>query len=169
MKMLLGVFFVPFSLSAQERVSQVAVGPYDNQLRVVAAFIETSEETFKMDSMIIDFTKIKNNQELPESVFVDLTSTVRTLGNGEKKQKILQLRWKKSGSLEIKCEGKWVKKESEPAADKIIEAVKSVIQNVPLNTKPATQTTLPEAVEQKIISVFGALKPETLPCLRVNN
>src|SRR5687768_11615292 len=127
--LLLCLCFVPVSIFSQERISTVSVGPYNDQFRIVIAFVEPSAESYKMQSMIIDMDPIKNSQEQPASVFVDLTSTVRTLSSGEKKQRILQLRWKKKGGLELKCEGKWVKKESGSATDTIIEAVKSVIEN----------------------------------------
>lgn len=168
-KVLLCLCFVPVSLFAQERITKVAVGPHNDQFRIVVAFIEASEEKFKMQSMIIDMAPIKNNQEQPSAVFVDLTTTVRTLSSGEKKQNILQLRWKKSGELELKCEGKWVKKESNSGTDKIIEAVKSVIKNVPLNTKPGAETTLPAEVEQKAAAVLDSLNTENQSCLRVLN
>lgn len=104
-KLFVFLCLLPLSVLSQERITKVMSGPYNDGIRIVAAFIEPSGETFKMQSMIIDMESIKSNSEQPASVSVDLTSTVRTLATGAKKQKILQLRWKKSGEIEFRCDG----------------------------------------------------------------
>lgn len=84
--LLLCLCFVPVSIFSQERISTVAVGPYNDQFRIVIAFVEPSAESYKMQSMIIDMDPIKNSQEQPASVYVDLTSTVG-LFRAEKRNK----------------------------------------------------------------------------------
>jgi hypothetical protein len=142
------------------------VGPHDNQIRVVIAFADTLQEGYKLQTMIIDLTPIKSSKEQPSSVEVDLTSTVRSLSTGEKKQKILLLRWKKTGEIELRCDGQWVKQDAGTAIDKFVEATKAVIQSIPLNTKTPTDVTLSQELEQKISSTFNALDTENIPCLR---
>ena len=166
MKLLLCLCLLPAGAFCQERITNVMVGPKDDQTRIVAAFVEPTEETFKMQSMIIDISPIKNNKDQPASVFVDLTSTIRNLSTGEKKQKILQLRWQKTGEVEVKCDGKWKKQTAGAATTKIIEAASALFQIMPLNTKNPTKLDLPENVEQKILSVLDSLTTETFPCLR---
>ena len=160
---------LPLSVLSQERITKVMSGNYNNGIRIVAAFIEPSGKTFKTQSMIIDLDSIKSNSEQPDSVSVDLTSTVRNLTTGEKKQKILQLRWKKSGEIEFRCDGKWVKKDSDTGTEKIIEAVKAIIRVIPLKSKDTTELTLKSDVEQKIIAVLNSLDTEKFTCLRSLN
>jgi hypothetical protein len=156
---------VPASLFGQDMIHQVMVGPNNGQVRIVVAFIEPSEKEYKMQSMIIDL-KPDKKKEQAETFQVDLTSTIRSLSTGEKKQKILILRLEKSDKLQLKCDGKWQKKDADPAIDQIIEAVKTVIQNVPLDSKEKTEVNLSDEVEQKVLSVLNSLDTEELPCLR---
>jgi hypothetical protein len=120
-----------------------------------------------MQSMIIDVNPDKSGQ--PTSFLVDLTSTVRSLSTGEKIQKILLLRWKKPGEIELRCDGKWVKQASGPALDNIVQATKAVIQSVPLGSKTPTEVSLQEDIERKASSILDGLSTETLPCLRSLN
>jgi hypothetical protein len=144
------------------------VGPNNGQVRVVIAIIEPTEESYRMQSMIIDVNSVKNTKEEPSTFQVDLTSTVRSLSTGEKEQRILVLRWKKTGEIELKCDGKWAKQDAGAAINNIVEATKIVIRSVPLDSKKPTEVTLPEEVEKKISSLFSALNTESIPCLRNN-
>lgn len=166
MKLLLCLCLLPASVFCQERITSVMVGPKEDQTRIVAAFVEPTEEALKTQSMIIDMTPIKNNKNQPASVFVDLTSTVRNLSTGEKKQKILQLRWQTIGEVEFKCDGKWKEQTADAATNKIVEAATALFRIIPLNTKKTTELDLPKDVEQKIISVLDSLTTETFSCLR---
>jgi hypothetical protein len=169
-KLLVCLCLLPAAGLGQERIRQVMVGPSNDQFRIVVAFIEPSPESYIMQSMIINLDKIKNKNEQPSSFLLDLTSTVRNLSTGEKKQKILLLQWKKSGAIELKCDGKWVKQDTPAAAiEKIVEATKTVIQSVPLDAKTPTQAKLPPEVEQNVISILNSLQTENLPCLRSLN
>lgn len=169
-KLSLCLLLLPASLFCQERMRQVMIGPGGDgsDFRIAIAFIEPSEETFKMQSLIISTNRVKNKNEQPTSFLVDLTSTVRNVSSGTKKQKIFVFRWDKSTQLETKCEGgKWTKQPSTTAElDKIIETVKAVTQNVPLDTKQPVETTLSPEVEQKVISVLENFGNWNLPCLR---
>ena len=166
MKLLLCLCLLPASVFCQERITSVMVGPKEDQTRIVAAFVEPTEDALKTQSMIIDMTPIKNNKNQPASVFVDLTSTVRNLSTGEKKQKILQLRWQKIGEVEFKCDGKWKEQTADAATNKIVEAATALFRIIPLNTKKTTELDLPKDVEQKILSVLDSLTTETFSCLR---
>ena len=167
-KLLICLCLLPASVLCQERIQKVMVGPVNDQTRIVVSFIEEpSDETYLLQTMIINLDAVKNKKEQPSAFFVDLTSTVRNLSSGEKKQKILLLQWKKSGAIELKCDGKWVKQETPGASiEKIAEVTKSVIQSVPLDAKTPTEATLPQDVEQKVISILNSLQTENLPCLR---
>jgi hypothetical protein len=166
LKLLTCLCIMSASTFSQERIRQVMVGPNDDRIRIVVTFIEPSQDSYSMQSMIIDLDAIKNGKEQPSSYQVDLTSTVRSLSTGEKRQKILILRWKKTGNIELKCDGKWVKRDVGSAMDKIIEATKAVVQGAPLDTKSPTEITLSPDVEQKVSAVLNALNTEDLPCLR---
>ncbi|MEP6848811.1 MAG: hypothetical protein ABI999_08130 [Acidobacteriota bacterium] len=57
------------------------------------------------------------------------TSTMRSLTTGDKRQKILVIRWEKSSDVEVKCDGgKFVKETTGPELDTIVEMVKAVVQ-----------------------------------------
>lgn len=142
------------------------VGPNNDQIRIVVAFIEPSQEAYSMQSMIIDVDSVKDRKEQPSSFQVDLTSTVRSLSTGEKRQKILLLRWKKTGEIELKCDGKWKKRDVGSIMDKIVEATNAVIQSVPLDAKSPTEFTLSPELEQKVSSILSSLNTEDFQCLR---
>jgi len=161
-------FLVGTALS-QERISQVKVGPRDNQTSIVAAFIEPTEGSYKMQSMIVDFGPVKSRKEQPASFQVDLTTTNRLLSTGAKQQKILVLRWKKPGDFELKCDGKWVKQETSPMLTNIVDVTQTLIDNVPIDAKKPTDATLPKDVEEKIISLLNSLDTQKYPCLRSGN
>ncbi len=105
-KLLICLCLVPISALCQDRIRNVTVGPVGDQIRIVVAFIEPSDDSYKMQSMIIDLDKIKDKKEQPSSFQVDLTATVRSLSTGEKKQKAVILRWQKPDKIELKCNGK---------------------------------------------------------------
>lgn len=167
-KTILAILLLATCGICQEKISRVAVGPNGNQYRYVIAFVETSEAAFKLQSLIIDIAPIKNNQDTPKSVMVDLTSTVRDLASGGKKQKILQLRWDKSGKLELKCDGKWMTQKDAAKTANIVETVNSVIKSLPLKTEPAAEAVLPDEIEKKVVVVLSSMETEELPCLRNN-
>jgi hypothetical protein len=164
-KLLMWLCFVPASAMCQERIREVRVGPNGDQVRIVVAFIEPSQEAYRMQSMIIDVKPVKNSKE-PSSFHVDVTSTDRSLSTGAKKQMIVLLRWKQTGEIELKCDGKWVKQDALLAINEIVEATKAVIRSVPLDTRTPTEVTLPDEVEQKVSSVLNSLETEDIPCLR---
>ncbi|HEX9959944.1 MAG TPA: hypothetical protein VGB00_03370 [Pyrinomonadaceae bacterium] len=171
LKALMCLCLLPAAALCQERISNVMVGPGNDLIRIVVSFIEEpSEQTYLLQTMIISLERVKNRKEQPSGFFVDLTSTVRNLSSGEKKQKILLLQWKKSGATELKCDGKWKKQDKADAAiEKIAEVTKSVIESVPLDAETPTETKLPREVEQKVLSVLNSLRTENLPCLRSVN
>ncbi len=168
-KLLFCLCLFPASLFCQERITTVKIGPNDDQTRIVAAFIEPAEGAYKMQSMIIDITPVKNKKDQPVSVLIDLTSTVRNLSTGAKQQKILQLRWQKNKEIEFKCEGKWKKQTADAPIDKIVEAANALFQIMPPNPKQPVDLDLPKDVEQKISAVLDSLTTENFACLRNNN
>ena len=165
-KLLLCLCLVSATALSQERIRKVMVGTNGDETRIVIAFMEPAQEMYRLQSMIIDMTPVKNRNEQPSSVHVDLTSTDRSLATGEKKQKILLLRWTKAGELELKCDGKWVKHDTGAAIDKIVETTKAVIQSVPVDAKAPTEVTLPQELEQKVSLILNSLYTENIPCLR---
>ena len=165
-KLLVCLCLLPASTFSQERIRKMTVGPNNDRIRIVVAFIEPSQEAYSMQSMIIDVDSVKNGKEQPSSFQVDLTSTVRSLSTGEKRQKILLLRWKKTGEIELKCDGKWIKRDVGSMMDKIVEATKAVIQSVPLDAKSPTEFTLSQELEQKVSAILNSLNTEDFQCLR---
>ena len=166
MKLLLCFSLMPAGASSQEQTKQVMVGRHGDQVRVVVAFMNLTEEGYKLQSLIIDLSPARNSKEPPSSVQVDLTSTLRSLATGKKQQQILVLRWKKPGELELKCEGKWAKRDMTAALNEIVETTQAVIRSVPLDAKSPTEVTLPPEVEQKVTALLDSLKTADLPCLR---
>lgn len=168
--LLIGLFALPLSVFCQEKIQKFTVGPNGDQTRIVLSFVEMANNDYKMQSMIIDLDAVKDKNERPKSVTVDLTSTVRSIGAALKKnRKILLIRWNKSEEIEMKCDDNWTKKESDSAAQKIIETTKAVIQNVPLNGKEAIDISLPDEIVKKIESVLESMKPVNFSCLRIIN
>ena len=70
--------------------------------------------------------------------------------------------------MEVKCEGgKFVKETAGSELDKIVEMVKAVVRNAPLDTKgDPVEFTLPKDVEQRVISILNSLDTSTLKCVR---
>lgn len=172
MKLLINVLFclfiLPLSVFCQEKIQKFMIGPNGDQTRIVLSFVEMAENDFKMQSMIIDLDAIKDKNEKPKSVTVDLTSTVRSIGAGLKKnRKILLIRWNKNEEIEMKCDDNWAKKESDSAAQKIIETTKAVIQNVPLSSKESIDISLPDEIVKKVEAVLESMKPVNFSCLRI--
>ncbi|MCM3872689.1 MAG: hypothetical protein ND895_18565 [Pyrinomonadaceae bacterium] len=165
-KLLICLCLLPATTAAQEKIRKFIVGPHGEQIRIVYAVTDILPDGYKLQSMIIDLARVKNSNEEPSFVLVDLTSTVRSLATGEKQQKILVLRWKKTGELEFKCDGNWTKQEKGAVVDKIQETTKSVIQSVPLNSKTPTEVPVTTELEQKLSLVFDSLNTQALPCLR---
>jgi hypothetical protein len=164
------LFVLPLGVFCQEKVQKFMIGPNGDQTRIVLSFVEMSENDFKMQSMIIDLDAIKDKNEKPKSVTVDLTSTVRSIGAGLKKnRKVLLIRWNKNEEIEMKCDDTWTKKDSDSAAQKIIETTKTIIQNIPLNTKETTDITFSDEVVKKVEAVLDSMKPVNFSCLRTLN
>lgn len=154
----------------QEQMTKMMAGPSGDTFRVLVSFIAITDDTYNMQSMIIDVDPVKNNTQTPTSYYADLTATVRSMETGEKKQRILVLRWGRSGEVEVKCEGgKWARQTTGPELDKIVETIKAVIQNAPLDTKKAIEFTLPKAVGQNVIAVLNGLETSKLICVRAGN
>jgi hypothetical protein len=152
-------------------MSKVMVGQSGDQLRIVVAFIEPAPESYTMQTMIITLDpKAKNKQEQPTAFLVDLTSTIRNLSSGAKKQKILLLQWKQSGAIELKCDGKWTKQDKPDAAiEKIAEVTKLVIRGATVNAQNPPEATLHPDITQKVLTILNSLQTENLPCLRSAN
>ena len=168
-KLTLCLCFLMATVFSQDRIRKSMVGPHDDQTRVVIAFTDLLEDGYRLQSMIIDLTPAKDRKEEPSAIQLDLTSTVRSLSTGAKKQKILILRWKKSEELEIRCDGKWTKHEVGLALENVVATTKMIIQTLPLNTKTPTEFTISPEVEQKISSIFDSLNNQNVPCLRELN
>jgi len=113
---------------------------------------------------------VKNKKEQQTSNQADLTSTVRSIATGQKKQKILVLRWGKSGDIEVKCEGgKWAKQTAGPEIDDILKMVTDVLQKAPLDAREPVEFSLPTDLEQEIVSILNNLETtelntDSLPC-----
>lgn len=166
-KIIVFLCFLSVTAFGQEKMTKTMAGPNGDQFRSLIAFIYSTDDTFKMQSLILDTNKVKNKKELPSSFYVDLTSTVRSLASGEKKQKILVMKWEKPNSVEVKCEGgKWAKQEAGPELDKIIEVVMDVIRTVPLDAKEPIEFALPKDLEQKVILTLDGLQSSKLSCVR---
>jgi|GEM_PF-2588337 len=157
----------PAAALGQERIVKTMAGPSDGGFRVLISFVAITADSYKMQSLIIDVNRVKDKKDQPTSFYVDLTSTLRSLATGEKKQRILVLRWDKSGEIEVKCEGgKWAKQKAGPEIDAIVETVKMAVQHLPLDAKKASEITLPPEVEQKATSILNALETSNAECIR---
>lgn len=151
----------------QERIAKTLAGPNGDQFRVAVTFIAASEDSYKLQSLIVDIDRVKDKTQEPTKFYVDLTTTVRSLTTGEKKQRIFVIRWERSADIEVKCEGgKWFKQKPGPEIDKIVEAVKAVIQSSPLDSKKATEIDLPKGVEEKVTAILTTLETSTANCVR---
>lgn len=168
MKLFLCLCLVPLGVFGQERITKAMAGTDQaGKFKVVVAFVEPTDTAFKTQSMIIEMSPVKKKDEQPASVFVDLTSTVRTMATGEKKQKILQLRWDKTGAIEFRCQGEWKKQgDTTAATGKIVETVKALLEIIPMDAREPAEFKLTPALEQKITDVLDGLNPQDFSCLR---
>ena len=168
LKVLIFLSVLPGTAMCQEKVTKMMAGPRGDQFRIVVALIAVTDTSMNTKSLIVDVNQVKKKSEQPTSFYVDLTATQRSLGTGDKKQKILVIRWEKSGDVEVKCEGgKFVKETTGPELDKIMEMVKAVVQSAPLETRgDAVEFTIPKDLEQKLISILDGLDTSTLKCVR---
>lgn len=166
MKALVCLCLLSAPVIGQERIRKFMVGPSGDNTRIVIALADPTPEGYRLQSMIIDMTPIKNRGEQPSFVQVDLTTTVRSLSTGAKDQKIIVLHWKKTGELELKCNGQWTKHDREAAIDKIIDVTKAVIESVPLDAKAPTEVNLSADLERKVSSILDTLNSKDIPCLR---
>ena len=158
------VFLSALLVHAQD-VTQVIAGPNGGQFRVVATFIpQTPEDTWKMQSIILDTPTVKQGQQ-PSWFMVDLTTTTRNLDTDVKKQKFLLIRWTPSAGIEAQCTQGWVKS-SGGDIDKIMDAVRSLYQLAPVETRQPVQLQLTKDVEQKLTSVLNSLETSKTPCVQ---
>jgi hypothetical protein len=152
--------------TGQERIVKFMAGPSGDETRIVVALTVPLEDGYKLQSMIINMSRLSKETEQPSFVLVDLTSTVRSLATGKKKQEAFIMRWNKTGQIELKCNGKWTRHDSNPGIEKVMEVTKSVIQNTPWDAKSPTELTLSSELEQKVAAILEGLKLADLPCLR---
>ena len=164
-KLFLFMCLVPVGVFGQDMIRKVMVGPYEGDVRILVAYIQPTKTEYKIQSMIID-VKIDKKKKQVKSFFVDLTTTVRSLSTGKKKQNIFQFSSDKKGKLKLRCDGKFKSKDNNSAIDKIVEVVKTVIGSFPLDSEKPTGVTLSQDIEEKILSVMDSLETEDIPCLR---
>ena len=162
------LFLLPATALCQERITKISAGAIDDdQFRIAVAFMQAGDDSYKLQSLFVTVNRTKNKSDLPTEYLVDLTTTTRNLGTGTKKQKILVFRWGKSGEREVKCEGgKWSKQTPAPEIDKIVEIVKGVVQASPRDAVGPIEFTLPDDLQQKVISILDALETSSLQCVR---
>ena len=166
-KLILCLCILPVSVLCQEQIVKNMAGPNGDQFRTLVSFVYVSDDSYKMQSVIIDTDRVKNKKETPSIFLVDLTTTVRSLATGQKKQKILVLRWERSGDVEVKCEdGKWAKQTPGSELDNILKMVTELLQKAPLDAKDPVEFSLPKDLEQKITSILNGLETSTLKCVR---
>lgn len=167
LRLLVCLCFLPLTALCQERITKIMAGASEGQFRVMVTFMGTTDDSYKLQTLIVTVNRVKNKNDLPTEYYVDLTTTTRSLATGSKKQKILVFRWGKSGDMEVKCEGgKWEKLPAGPEIDKIVEIVKAVVQNSPRDAKDPVEFTLPLELEQKVVSILDGLKTSNLKCVR---
>ena len=159
------ILILPVAAAAQGVIKTVA-GPMQDRFQIFVTLIpETDADTWKTQSFTLDIDPIKKGQQ-PNSYLVDLTSNKRNLNTDEKKQKILDLHWAKTGDVQAQCQdGSWVKS-SGPEIDKIVETVKALLQIAPVETQRPIEIVLPKDITQKITEILNGLETSKLPCVR---
>ena len=163
-KLLICVCLVPAAAAAQKQIGRVVVGPSGDQFRIVYTVIHTLPDAYEWQTMMIDIPRGSSGNEEPTSVQAELTLGTRSRATKVRKQKTLTLRWKKTGELELKCDGNWTKQGRGLVKDKILETTKIVIQSVLLNTKAPNDVSVTPEVEQKISVLLNSLNTEAVPC-----
>jgi hypothetical protein len=158
------LFLSAMSVRAQG-VSQVVAGPNGSQFRVVATLLpQTPEDTWKMQSLVLDTEQVKRGTQ-PSWFVLTLTTTSRNLDTDEKKQKFLLVRWTPNGGIESQCTQGWTKSTG-PEIDKIMEASRALYQLVPAGAQQTAQLQLPKDIEQKITAVLNNLETSKMPCIQ---
>ena len=157
------LFVSALSANAQG-VAQVVAGPNGNQFRIVATFVpQTPDDTWKMQSFILDSPPVKQGQQ-PAWIMLDLTTTSRNLDTDAKKQRFLLLRWTPNG-VEAQCSQGWIKSTGVDV-DKIMEATRALYQLAPVETPQPTHLQIPKYIEQKIAGVLNNLETSKMQCIQ---
>ena len=170
-RLLLCLFLLPLTAICQERIVKIMGGPSDDgDFRIAVTFMSATDDSYKLQSLIVSVNRTKNKTELPTEYYVDLTTTVRQIDTGDKKQKIFVFRWGKSGEREVKCDGgSWSKLAAGPEIDKIVEVVKAVVQTSPRDAAGPVEFTLPKELEKKAVAILDGLETSTLQCVRTGS
>ena len=162
---------LPLTALCQQRIVKTMAGPNDDgSFRIAVAFMDATDDSYKLQSLMVTVNRTKNKNELPTEYFVDLTTTTRSLTTGAKNQKILVFRWEKVGEREVKCDGgKWAKQAADPGIDKIVETVKAVVKSSPRDAKEPVDFILPKELEQSLSSILEGLETSKLQCVRTGS
>jgi len=165
LSLMLCLILLPIAAEAQGGVIKTVAGPNKGQFQILVSLIpDTDENTWKMQSFILNIDPIKKGQQ-PNAYLLDLTTTRRNLTTDEKKQKILDLRWGKSGDVVAQCQdGSW-QKSTGPEIDRILETVKAVMQIAPVEVTQPIELQLPKDIAQKITDILNGLETSKLPCI----
>ena len=159
------ILFVSAIFASAQGVTQVVAGPNGGQFRVVATFIpQTPEDTWKMQSFILDTPLVKQGEQ-PSWFMIELTTTSRNLDTDAKKQKFFALRWTPNAGIEAQCTQGWVKS-SGAEIDKIMEASRALYQLVPVQTQQPVQLQLPKDTDQKLSAVLNNLETSKMQCIQ---
>jgi len=151
----------------QERAIKAVAGPNGDWVRVLVTFMSTGEDSYRLQSAIIDVNRAKNKAEESTAFYVDLTTTDTLIETGAKQQKILVLRWDATSEVEVICsDGQWIKQTKGSELSNIVETIKEVIKQTPLDSKSVVEFTLPKGVTSKLASILDSLSTSKLACIR---
>jgi hypothetical protein len=167
LKLAVLVCFLSCGAIGQERAIKAVAGPNGDWVRVLVTFMSTGEDSYRLQSAIIDVNRIKNKAEEPTAFYVDLTTTDTLIETGAKQQKILVLRWDPTSEVEVICsDGQWIKQTKGSELSNIVETIKEVIKQTPLDSKAVMEFTLSKGVTSKLASILDSLSTSKLACIR---
>jgi len=152
---------------AQDSATRMVAGPSGDGFQVLVSFMSSHDNSFRLQSLIVNVNRVKNKTDQPQWFYADLTSTDTVLDKGEKKQKMLGLRWDETGDVEVKCEGgQWVRQTPGPELDTIVNTIKEVIKETPLVSRSIVEFALPQPLTDKVAAILDSLFTSNLACVR---
>ena len=160
------LIFAAVSLGQERMVKNVAGLTADGN-RSAVTFMSMSGDSYTMKTLFIDTERVKNKTDEPTSFYIDLTSTVRNIKNGDKVQRILVMKWTTSSPVQVKCENsRWAPQATGPELDTIIAAAKEVVKASPRDRPEMVEFSLPGPLEKKIENILDSLQKSKLTCVR---
>jgi hypothetical protein len=145
----------------------MVAAPNGDGFQILVSFMSSYGNAFKLQSLIVNVNRLNYPTEQPRWFYADLSSTLVVVEKGDKKRKILGLKWDDTGKVEVKCEGgQWVSQTPGPELDTIMRTIREVIKETPLDPKSLVEFALPPPLSDKVATILDSLSTSEIACVR---